>query len=70
MRLVTHWTHPIDSHSDDILKSSGVCAVLGFTEKFTLRGPTRPNDLCRGSMSVVVTSSVSTWRGGANCTIP
>ena len=44
--------------------------MLGVTEKFTLRAPTRPNDLCRGSMSVVVTSSVSTWRGGANCTMP
>ena len=70
MRPVSHYTHPIDSHSDDILKSSGVCAVLGVTEKFTLRAPTRPNDLRRGSMSVVVTSSVSTWRGGANCTMP
>ena len=52
------------------MKSSRICAVLGVTEKFTLRGPITPKLLCRGSMSIAVSSCVLTWKGGANCTTP
>ena len=62
--------HPLYLHCEAMVKSAGVEAVVGTTEKFTLKGPTSPKFLRRGSMRTVSVSSVSMTRGGVNSTSP